>query len=124
MRPTTLALAALLLATPAAAFVTTNGLVVRPTGGSDFTIPFRGLSGAPDFWCAAGDYVMRGLGRPGNTRVFRTSPGPRRSGQGMSFSLNPALAVDPGVAVLGSPDRGLSAASARQFCGNNRRFRD
>jgi hypothetical protein len=124
MRLPVLAFAALLAATPASAFLASNGLVVRASGAGDFTIPFRGGNGAAtDFWCAAGEYVTRGLGLPGSTRVFRTSPPPRRSGEGVSFSLNAARATDPGIVLLGSPDRGLTASHARQLCGSNRQNR-
>lgn len=108
--------AAILAATPAAAFTAINDLVVEPSGPDAFNVPWRGDSGAPSFWCAAGDYVIRGLGLSPATRVFRTSPVPRPRGEGIVFSLSPDNATDTGMVVLGSPDKGLSAGHARALC--------
>ena len=102
------------LPTAAPAWLAQNGLVVEPSAGG-FTVPYRGLSGARDFWCAAGDYVVRELNLPPDTMIFRTSSPPRRSGQGISFSLSPENAKKPGI-VLFSGNRGVSAALAREFC--------
>jgi hypothetical protein len=106
----------LLLASPAAAFVASNGYTVEPAGGRGFTIPYaRGRSGVPAYWCAAGDYVVGALGlRPG-TRIYRVSPPPVR-GAGIRFSLDPDGAVATGLTVFGSPDAGISASLARQQC--------
>lgn len=103
-----------LVALPASAFVAQNKLLVEPRGGDAFHIPYRGKSGTPEFWCAAGDYVVRELGLSGQTRIYRTS-GPRRSGQGISFSLSPEGAQPTGLLTLGRPT-GLTAAHARQMC--------
>lgn len=106
--------AAVALATPSHAFLARNGLVVEPSRDG-FEIPFRGQSGASDFWCAAGDYVVRKLGLSPGTRIFRTSATPRRSGQGMTFSLSSEGATGTGLAMLGNR-RSVSAAHARQLC--------
>ena len=53
---------ALALAAPAWSYVAANGLVVQPDGEGTFNVPFMGLSGDTDFWCAAGDYVNNFLG--------------------------------------------------------------
>ncbi len=96
------------------AWVAGNGLIVveRRDG---FEVPYRGLSGAPDFWCAAGDYVVRKLGRAPGTKIYRTSSPPRRSGQGILFSLSPEGAKKPGLIVF-SGSRGISAGHARELC--------
>ncbi|MCX7889366.1 MAG: hypothetical protein N2422_06490 [Rhodobacteraceae bacterium] len=119
--PRTLATAAILATalaagTPAQAFTATNGLVVDPSGGDGFAVPWRGESAPSAFWCAAGDYVIRGLGLPPSTRVYRTSPVPRPRGGAVAFALTAEAAVEPGLLVTGSPDRGLSAAHARALC--------
>lgn len=103
------------LAAPAQAFIAKNSLVVSPSGDGSFTVPYRGLSGASDFWCAAGDYVVRGLNMPSDTRIYRLSSPPRRAGQGITFSLSPEGAKRTGLALLGG-GRSVSAAHARQLC--------
>lgn len=112
-------LATLVALAPAAAsadFLAENGLVVRPGQGAAFAVPFRGQSGAPAFWCAAGDYVVRGLNLPPATRIYRTSEPPRRSGEGIAFSLSPVgAAASTGLATFGTRNS-LGAAHARLFC--------
>ena len=115
MKHAILALALALVPAAAPAWIAQNDLIVEPTGASDFTVPFRGKSEAREFWCAAGDYVIRELGKPPGTRIYRTSSPPRRSGQGISFSLSSEGATKPGIFLLsGGP--GLSAGFAQNFC--------
>lgn len=104
-----------LMSQQASAFVASNGLVVEANGQSEFTVPYRGLSGDTDFWCAAGDYVVRDLGLSPSTRIYRLNSPPRRSGQGITFSLSSEGAKSPGWFIL-SRDRGLRASFARSFC--------
>lgn len=115
MRHAFFALSLALLPTAAPAWIAQNGLVVEPTGGSDFSVPYRGKSGVRDFWCAAGDYVIRELGQPPGTRIYRTSSPPRRSGQGIRFSLSSEGAKRPGL-FLFSGGRSVSAGHAQGFC--------
>jgi hypothetical protein len=104
------------LATPGA-FVATNGLTGQPTDASNFAVPFAGLSASTDFWCAAGDYTIRVLAMPASTPIFRTSALPRRSGDGMSFSLVAANSVGKtGLVLLGGDGNGVTAALAQSFC--------
>lgn len=103
------------------AWLADNGLIVQGNGGADFNIPFRGLSAASEFWCAAGDYVVEELHLPPDTLIFRTSSPPRRSGEGMSFSLSRDGAKKTGL-VLFSGRRGVSAALARELCRNTVRI--
>jgi len=109
----TLALAA--LASPAAAYVASNGLIVKPQGADDFMVPYHGLSGAPDFWCAAGDYAIVHLHVSPGSRIYRTT-GHRHAGQGIGFSLSPEGAQKSGIFVTGSPDKGVSATLAQTLC--------
>ncbi len=112
------AIAAGLAVSPVQAFVASNGLLVQRVNETDFFVPFRGRGGPTSFWCAAGDFAVLGLGlRPG-TRIFRLSPPPRQSGEGILFSLNPEGAQDRGVQVWGSKDAGMSASLARTYCAN------
>ena len=47
------------LAAPATAFQAQNDMIVEPRGAGAFHVVYRGgRAGAPDFWCAAGDYVV------------------------------------------------------------------
>ena len=113
------ALAAMAARSPAAAsadFLAENRLVVVPGPGGTFSVPFRGESGASAFWCAAGDYVIRELNLPRGTRIYRTSEPPRRSGEGIAFSLSPAgAASSTGLATFGTRSS-LSASHARFLC--------
>ena len=111
-------LSAVLAASPALAFFSQNSLVVVDEGNGTFNVPFRGKSGDPEFWCAAGDYVIRGLGMSGATRVFRLSEPPRRRGEGVRFSLNAEGAASrTGIAVFTTgPTGSISATLAQSFC--------
>lgn len=102
-------------ALPAQAFIARNGLVVETRPDGSFEVPYRGLSGSSDFWCAAGDHVVRNLGLPPDTRIFRLSSPPRRGGQGVTFSLSAEGAKKPGL-FLFSGGRGVSASHARALC--------
>ncbi|MGR3757761.1 MAG: hypothetical protein ACU0AT_11110 [Tranquillimonas sp.] len=108
--------AALVLPAGAQAFVAENGLVVEPRADGSILVPYRGKSGLGDFWCAAADYVIRGENRPSATRIYRVSPPPRRSGEGIVFSLSPEGAANSGLRGLLSADAGISAAFGRLLC--------
>lgn len=110
------ALGLALSAVPAAAYLASNDLVVEPQGDA-FFIPYRGKSGAPAFWCAAGEYAQKKLHLSPTTTLYRTSEPPRRSGQGIGFSLDPRQsATSTGLVVLGAKGGGLSIAHARSLC--------
>ena len=102
-------------ATQANAFLAENTLIVRATGNGAFEVPYRGLNGPGDFWCAAGDYVIRELELPPNTRIYRTSSPPRRAGQGITFSLSAEGAKKTGLVRL-NRDRSVTASHARSLC--------
>jgi hypothetical protein len=113
--------AALLLAAPAHAFVAPNRLPVQPTGSdpTTFTVSYRGTAnGDIDFWCAAGAYANSQLRASSTARIYRISPPPRRAGQGITFSMNPAGAAgSTGLATIGgSSDGSMTVAAARQQC--------
>ena len=117
-----LTLALTMLAVPAQAFMAQNKMHVEARGSTDFHVPYRGgRAGAPDFWCAAGDYVVRKLGQPADTKIYRTTSVPRRSGKGIDFSLSPEGAKPTGLLVLFGSNRFVSAASARAMCNLRRR---
>ena len=102
----------------AAADLTQRGNVVRPTGPSSFEVPWRGSSGPRDFWCVAGEYARYDLNLPGRTRLYRTSPLPRRAGDGVRFSTSPEGAQLTGLALIGGGNS-ISVAHALLQC--NRR---
>lgn len=57
-------------AAPAHAFTAQNGLVVEPDANG-FAVPWRGMAGPADFWCAAGDYAIRALHMNPTEVVYR-----------------------------------------------------
>ena len=125
MRPifvATLLLAA--LATPACAFRAINGLSVEQTGDRQFHVAYGSMRHKTDFLCAAADYVSRGLGLPGSTRLYRESPAPRKSGEGITFTLDPDRKVPMKMfnwLWVDDNDGGISAVSARSsYCFGSR----
>ncbi len=95
-----------------------NSLMVQSANGTDITVPYtpRALDNA--YWCAAADYIVIAQGRSAKTRLFRATPQPRKQGQGIGFTTDPARAVaDSGLSVFGGPDGTVSAGHARSaFC--------
>ena len=107
------------LASPAAAFRASNGFSVTATGAQEFVVDFRITRNETAYWCAAGQFVTRGLGLPAKTRIYRASPKPRGAGQGITFTLDPAAAAPGGgiSAVSAGGDGSVSAGHARgSFC--------
>ncbi|WP_108483462.1 hypothetical protein [Oceaniglobus ichthyenteri] len=105
-----------LTAAPASAYLASNGLVVQPQGDG-FYVPYRGKSGARAFWCAAGEYAQKQLGLSPSVTIFRTSEPPRRSGEGIAFSLSPGQAASKtGLATFGTRGGGISINHARSLC--------
>lgn len=117
-------LAVLFLTTPVHAFTAQNGLGVNQAGNG-FIVPWRGRSAAADFWCAAGDYVIRGLNQSPTTRIFRVTDRPRRAGEPMAFSLNPGdTSGSTGIfTLIGAQDGAMSAAMAQSYCEITRKGR-
>lgn len=105
-----------LLATPAFAFQARNDAQVTGTADRIVVASRPGLS-SPESWCAAGDFVIRALGLPGSTPVYRLTPPPRRAGETVEFSLSPEGASErTGLLQLGQSDASLSAAHAQALC--------
>jgi len=106
-------------ATSASAFLAINGLRVEPTGANSFYVPLSTLTADQAFWCAAGDFVKRGLGLPNKTPIYRLTPPPRQRGKGIEFSLDPAGASEKtGVSIFGNsgPKNSVSATIAYNLC--------
>ncbi|MFN6952631.1 MAG: hypothetical protein ACK4NE_08600 [Albidovulum sp.] len=117
-------MAVLLSAMPAAAYTAQNGLIVQAEGADTFFVPWRGKAGAADFWCAAGDYAVQALRLPVTTMVFRVSEPPRRSGDGVRFTLRAdQAATSSGLALHWPGGPGLTAGSAQSLCENRKKRR-
>lgn len=93
-----LVILAMLLPVPAGAFTAQNGMTAVQTGRSGIAVIHEAKRADTDYWCAAGDFAQRALGLPGGTRLWRASPKPRRAGEGIAFTLDPAQAA-PGAGV-------------------------
>ena len=105
-----------LIASPALAFTARNGVEVQGSAEQINVAPSAGQA-APDSWCAAGDFVIRGLGLSGTTPVYRLTPPPRRGGEGVTFSLSPEGASErTGLLQIGPHGNGVSAAHAQALC--------
>ena len=105
-----------LIASPALAFTARNGVEVQGSADQINVEPSAGQA-APESWCAAGDFVIRELGQPATTPLYRVTPPPRRAGEGVTFSLLPEGATDrTGLLLLGDRDASLSAGHAQALC--------
>lgn len=104
------------LASPAMAFQARNDAKVTGSGDRIIVASRPGLASS-ESWCAAGDFVIRGLGLSSTTPVYRISPPPRRAGEDVEFSLSPEGAADrSGLLQLGASDAALSAGHAQALC--------
>lgn len=118
-----LLLAAGLAATPAAAWQSTNNFTVRQLDSNRFEVLSRGGLGNSDAWCAAGDFVIRGLRLPRDTQIWRISEPPRRSGQSIVFSLSSTgAASSTGLASFGG-GASVSANHGQNICESLRLMR-
>jgi hypothetical protein len=117
------AIAGLILAAPVPADAA-DRLPVQPVDATTFDVLPRGDVFEQDFWCAAGHYAARKLGAKSTTRIYRLSEPPRRAGQAVRFSVDPAgHASATGLNTIGGGDGSLSAASARNQCEVARQMR-
>lgn len=110
-------IAAATLASPALAWRASNGFVVQAIDPLHFQVNSRGRMGPSNAWCAAGDYVVKVLGLPYSTPIWRASPPPQRGGDPMLFTLVPSdRHYDTGLAQIGNKGDSVSAALAQQMC--------
>jgi hypothetical protein len=104
------------LASPAMAFQARNDAQVTGTAAEIVVASRPGLSSS-ESWCAAGDFVIRALGQPATTPLYRVTPPPRRAGETVTFSLSSEAATDrTGLLLLGDRDASLSAGHAQALC--------
>lgn len=105
-----------LLASPALAFQARNDAHVSGSADKIVVAARPGLASS-ESWCAAGDFVIRALGLPLNTPVYRVSPPPRRATEAVVFSLSPEGASEKtGLLQIGAPDNQVSAGHAQSLC--------
>lgn len=106
-------------ASPAAAFIAFDSYRVDGDA-SRFMVQYKPGSAARNYWCAAGDFAIRGLNVNPTTPIYRISPRPLPRMTGMLFSLSPEGATDDtGIFVI--PNRGyLSAGFAQSLCETRR----
>ena len=117
-----LLLAAGLVASPTAAWQSQNNFQVRQLDQNRFEVRSRGGLSNSDAWCAAGDFVIRGLGLPRSTTIWRISEPPRPSGQGIVFSLSPEGAAST-TGLVGSGGNSASANHGQNICASLREIR-
>lgn len=119
---------ALTLATAAQAdtFRALNRHHVNALPNGDFEVISRVGAGPAQFWCGAGDYTIRALRAPSNTRVYLVqAPAPSRTEPGktaITFSLTPPASADARSSAqqlflsMKAVGDNLSAVSAQQYC--------
>lgn len=110
-------IAAATLASPALAWRASNGFVVERIDEMRFQVNSRGRLGPSNAWCAAGDYVLKVMGLPFATPIWRASPPPQGSGAPILFTLAPSdQHYDTGLAQIGNKSLSVSASLAQQMC--------
>jgi hypothetical protein len=112
-------LAALAAAGPALAFGYDLRFRVTQNSKTDFTVEYKLNAATTDYWCGAGRFVTGTLHLPDRTRIYRLSPPPRKSGQGISFTLDATRSAGTtGLTTFGGPQDGsMSAGGAvAGFC--------
>jgi hypothetical protein len=106
----------LILSTPAHAYLAQNSLRVQGDAAG-FEVQVSPGMGAPNAWCAAGDYAIRYLNLPGTAKIWRMSEPPRGAGEGVSFATSPAgAATKSGLIRLNEQDASLTATAAQALC--------
>lgn len=118
---------AMLAPTVAPAFNARNNLKVAETKPSVFEVVGRPGTSPRNYWCAAGDFVVRTAPAP-KARVYLVrGPGPSISQPGrkaVQFTTDPRAAgiasTEPSMSVsVTAVGDNMSAAEAQQFCYNN-----
>ncbi|MDT0682838.1 hypothetical protein RM543_09085 [Roseicyclus sp. F158] len=135
-----LAAAFSLLAAPASAdYIAYNRMIAAedPTRAGVIEVYQKAGAGPVDYWCAAGDYARRAMGRDGSDRLYLLRPlgqsnaAPRRSS--VAFTIVPYPEVDGGSrpgdggsysVPLDVVGYNLRTLHARAFCPDSlKRFR-
>jgi hypothetical protein len=114
-----------LFALPAAAqeFRAINHMTVTPTGPQSFRVGGQAELWARDYWCAAGEYAIRRLRLPGNTRLYVVDPYVRGV-RTVGFATDPGNLTPQTALVLGNtlynPGANLSVNHAYGYCADFR----
>ena len=106
----------LISAIPAYGYQARNGQTVTPRGAQDFVVEQRNGAAVRAYWCAAAEYAQRELGAGFSTRVYRASEPPRRRGEAIAFTLDPARRASASGLVVLNDDGGLSVNHGLFFC--------
>ncbi|WP_157973547.1 hypothetical protein [Tropicimonas sp. IMCC34043] len=93
-----------------------NGMIVidDPARPGVFEVFRMSGAGAKDYWCAAGDHAIRGLGLPRDTRIYVAAPvgksaiNPGRSS--VTFTVRPSTEVS-GAAAAAEQGHAMSVKS-------------
>ena len=102
----TILLMLLALPLPAAGFTARNGMEAAQVGPTEIAVAFRSGRSDTDYWCAAGDFAQRAMGMPVVTRLWRASPKPRGTGEGIVFTLDPERQAEgAGLSQFGAGPR-------------------
>ncbi len=110
-----IALAAIVSAAPAHAYITDESYYVSGDA-QQFHVRYEPGAAARNYWCAAGQFIDDYLGMLPTTPIYRISPRPLQRGEGMTFSTSPEGAIgETGVAVFPATDH-LSAGHAASLC--------
>lgn len=112
----------LLMPLPASAFTAINGMKVHQLSPTEIGVDLDVRRSGTQYWCAAGDFAKRALGLSGKTRMWSATPTPRRAGQGMIFTLDPAKKAEgSGPTQFGSGPKDGSVSvgmAAGNYCRN------
>lgn len=132
-------LAVLAMATSASAYRTKAGMiaVADPSASGVFEVYKKPGAGPSEYWCAAGDFAMRGLGLSGSTRLYilrgpgPASTDPRRTAVRFTYApgsdvMAAAQGVQGNSLSITRAGSNLPAAHGRSLCpqASDRRSRD
>lgn len=99
---------------PASAFTARNGMEARQVNQTDIAVPFESGRLTTEYWCAAGDLARQQLQKSVSARIWRASPKPRDSGEGITFTLDETRKADgAGLSQFGSGQRDGSMSIGR-----------
>lgn len=93
-------------AVSAQSIIAQNGMRATRVSETEIAVGPRIQARETDYWCAAGDFATRVMGLSNKTRIWRATPGPRRRGEGILFTLDPAQKAEgEGLSEYGSGPR-------------------
>ena len=88
---------------PASAFTAQNGMEAQQLNQTDIAVPFESGRLTTEYWCAAGDLAQHQMQQPVSARIWRATPKPRNSGEGLTFTLDESRKAEgAGLSEFGS----------------------